>query len=203
MRGDVVFEPGPDGDYGKRRLEIAAEYLRTKRLRWDTYFYNVANAVGGNSLCLSRKIGAVLTRDKAIISTGYNGPPAGIPVCSERYHIDPMVGNKVCEMDYGSDPNDLICPRYFFGFNSGEGLEYCVAGHAERNSLIQAAKNGIHTLGSIMYINCPIPCKDCLIEIINAGVSEIVCTSLDYYDEASKYLIKQAHGLQVRELVLE
>jgi len=181
----VVYGPGPDGDYGAKRAERA----RLKQVRWDGYFLRVADAVGSNSQCLSRKIGAVLTRDKSIVSTGYNGPPVGVPVCSERYHIDPMVENKVCEMDYGPDPDDLICPRYFFGFKSGEGLEYCVAGHAERNSLIQAAKNGSATLDTTMYINCPVPCKDCLIEIINAGVSEVVCTTMDYYDEASKYLI--------------
>jgi dCMP deaminase len=75
------------------------------------------------------------------------------------------------------------------GYKSGEGLDLCVAGHAERNALINAARNGIAVKGTTIYMNCPIPCKDCLIEIINAGISEIVVTEQSFYDETSKYIL--------------
>jgi len=52
-------------------------------MNWDTYFYNLCNAVSKNSKCLSRNLGAVITRDKYIISTGYNGPPSGGSHCSD------------------------------------------------------------------------------------------------------------------------
>ena len=89
------------------------------------------------------------------------------------------------------------CPRYYFGFESGKGLDICIAGHAERNSLINAARVGIKTKGLKMYMNCSIPCGDCLIEIINAGIEEIICIDETYYDEKSKYLLKHSN-LKVR-----
>jgi len=49
--------------------------------RWDTYFHSICIAVASKSPCLSRKIGAILVRDKSIVATGYNGPPRGVPHC--------------------------------------------------------------------------------------------------------------------------
>ena len=57
-------------------------------MNWDQYFYDVCVVVSKNTKCFSRKIGAILVRDKSIVSTGYNGPPRGIPHCDERYSID-------------------------------------------------------------------------------------------------------------------
>ena len=61
---------------------------------------------------------------------------------------------------------------------------------------------GISTKGCILYMNCGIPCKDCLIEIINAGIEEIVVTSRNYYDSESEYLLLQS-GLMFRTFDLE
>lgn len=185
----IRYGPGND-DYGRNRPKPDM----SNNIRWDGYFLNVAKAVGSNSKCHSRKIGAIIVKDKAIISTGYNGPPAGVPICYERQWKDTMVIDKMLEMDL-KVTKDHICPRHMFGFKSGEGLQYCIAGHAERNAIIQAAKNGISTLSTTMYMDCPIPCKDCLIEIINAGIAEAVVTSMDFYDEASKYLLEQSNLL--------
>ena len=149
---------------------------------WDEYFFEVCNAVAKNSKCLSRKIGAILVRDKKIFSTGYNGPPTGMSHCNERYvhdHITKRVYKPI-----------NTCPRIMAGYNSGEGLHLCPAGHAERNTLNNAAALGISTKGSKMYMNCSIPCKDCLIEIINAEIEEIICTDFVYYDELSKIILR-------------
>jgi len=124
---------------------------------WDNYFMGIAYRVGMNSKCLSRKIGAVLVKDKSIISTGYNGPPREIPHCENRNE------NRV-----------LICPRRLTDCQSGECLDMCPAGHAERNAIVNAARMGVCTKGAILYCDCGIPCKDCLVEIINAGIIEIV-----------------------------
>jgi len=163
---------------------------------WDEYFYNVCKQVARNSKCLSRQIGAILVRDKSIVSTGYNGPPRGVPICDKRWKIDPLFVKM-----YGEKKDEEIvgkCPRYVVGFKSGEGLEICVAGHAERNSLINAARNGIATKGTTMYMTCGIPCSPCLVEIINAGVEEIVVTRLSFYDELnSRYLLNES-DLKVR-----
>ena len=57
-------------------------------MNWDTYFLKVCETIALNSKCLSRKIGAIIVRDKSIISTGYNGPPSGVDPCSYRYTLD-------------------------------------------------------------------------------------------------------------------
>jgi dCMP deaminase len=82
------------------------------------------------------------------------------------------------------------CPRQFLGYKSGEGLHLCIAGHAERNAIVNAARYGIAVKGAQMYMNCPVPCTPCLIEIINAGISEVIVTELKYYDEMAEQLVK-------------
>ncbi len=54
------------------------------RPSWDEYFLNIAEVVSTRSTCPRRSVGAVLVRDRQILSTGYNGAPRGLPHCSER-----------------------------------------------------------------------------------------------------------------------
>src|SRR5574343_1322531 len=163
-------------------------------MTWDEYFLSVCNAVGENSKCLSRKIGAILVRDKKIFSTGYNGPPPGMSHCNERLHYDEKTDKRIKPIN--------ICPRIMLGYKSGEGLHICTASHAERNTILNAASLGISVKDSTMYMNCGIPCKDCLIEIIIAGIDRIVCTSFDYYDELSKRIL-QDPGVKLKVCVYE
>ena len=131
-------------------------------MTWDYYYLNICRAVASNSKCHSRQIGAIIVRDHVVICTGYNGPPRGFPHCS--------------------DP----CPRRRLGYDTGQGLHLCPAAHAERNAVDQAARLGIATAGATMYMNCPVPCKDCLITLIQAGIVEVVCTDPDsLYDYMS------------------
>jgi len=157
---------------------------------WDLYFLRLAKEVASNSKCLSRKIGAVLVKNKAVVSTGYNGPARGMKHCDER-------DLKFYLALEGNEPDELLgnaskCPRRELGYKSGEGLHLCQAGHAERNALIQAARNGISTLGTTLYCYCPMPCKDCMIEIINAGVSRLVFLKGKDYDKYSKVLLEES-----------
>lgn len=171
-------------------------------MNWDKYFLEICKTVGLNSKCLSRQIGAIIVRDKTIISTGYNGPPRGVPHCGERYLRDGNLYNKLVsdpkihEMMYGREI-EKSCPRKILQFKSGEGLEWCVAGHAERNAIVNAARHGISIKDSTLYCNCPVPCTPCLIEIINAGIKEIVVTKLEYYDIMGEYLVKES-GIKLR-----
>jgi len=162
--------------------------------KWDEYYYRTCKEVASNSKCLSRSVGAILVRDKSIISTGYNGPPRGVPHCNERYTVDSKLISELRKK--GVDPTDTsnwnTCPRYVLGFKSGEGLEWCIAGHAERNCLINAAREGTCTKGSSIYMDCGIPCSPCLVEIINAGVLEVVVARKTYYDLMSEFLVKNS-----------
>jgi dCMP deaminase len=173
---------------------------QTTSKSWDKYYYDLCNQVASRSKCYSRAVGAVLVRDKTVICTGYNGPPRNVPVCDKRWDLDTALKNKFKEI-FGREPtSDDIkgkCPRKVLGFKSGEGLEWCVAGHGERNALIQAAREGVCTKNSTLYMNCEIPCTPCLVEIINAGVDEIVVTDFAFYDCSAEYLINNSK-LKVR-----
>ena len=131
--------------------------------RWDKYFHEICKAVSSKSPCISRQIGAILVRDKSIISTGYNGPARGFPHC---------VGPE--------------CPRRSMGLKSGEGLEHCPASHAEMNCIANASRIGSNTYGSILYMNSIIPCKFCAVILVNAGIKDIVVEKLEYYHEMSR-----------------
>ena len=80
-----------------------------------------------------------------MVSSGYNGIPRGV--------------------------NDNVPER-----NSREnGEKYYWMEHGERNAIINAARYGIQTLGTSMYLNCGVPCADCARAIINAGIWKVVC----------------------------
>lgn len=138
----------------------------TSRHKWDLHFMKEAKLWMGRSKCLSRQIGTVLVQSKHIIASGYNGPPKGVPHCD--YRDDE--GNYGYEISLSS-----TCPRQRMGFKSGEGMEYCVAIHAEINPIMQAAKMGISTNGATLYCYCGTPCIYCSKEIINAGIKRVVC----------------------------
>lgn len=180
---------------------ITLETLYNLR-KWDKYFYDLCNVIAGNSKCLSRTVGAVLVKDKSIVSTGYNGPPRGVPVCNKRFLLDEEIQKEADSkgLDYKECAKKDVCPRRLLGYKSGEGLEWCVAGHGERNALINAARMGIATFGAKLYMNCGIPCSACLVEIINAGISEIIVVDFNYYDRSSDYLLKQS-GLKYRRYI--
>ena len=175
-------------------------------MEWDEWYHELCTVVAKKSQCLSRKIGAILVRDKAVVSQGYNGPPRGVQTCDKRWLNDPKLrkaaGFKQEDgeflMMYG-EKLEGICPRYVpeMGFKSGEGLEWCVAGHAERNALINAARFGIATKGLKIYMDCGVPCTPCLVEIINAGIEEIIVTKMTFYDQSSEYLLKES-GIPIR-----
>lgn len=147
--------------------------MEFNRDHWDRYFISICDAVALNSKCKSRQLGAIIVRDKSIVSTGYNGPPRGVS------HCEP-------------------CPRKEHGYTSGEGLDICRAGHAELNVIINAARLGVSTVGTILYLNWIIPCKECSIAIINAGVVEVVCASCTKYDQLGMELLSEAK-VRIRE----
>jgi len=121
--------------------------------KWDKYFMNIARIVAhSNTSCIRRQFGAVLVRsDKSIISTGYNGAPAGVKSCGDRG----------------------FCYRDVNKIESGTRHEACYAVHAEQNAILFAAKHGSATDGAICYVTAK-PCSVCLRILVQAGVKEIV-----------------------------
>jgi len=158
---------------------------------WDTYFHDICDAVASKSPCLSRKIGAILVKDKVVIATGYNGPARGIPHCGhDRY----MADETLAQIAYDSPRAiNLIkfrtkCPRQVLGYKSSEGLHLCTAEHAERNCIASAARLGVSTKHTRLYMNACLPCKNCITLLINAGIREIIVDDNNYYDKYSKFI---------------
>jgi dCMP deaminase len=85
------------------------------------------------------------------------------------------------------------CPRKMLGAKSGERLDLCIAIHAEEDVILNCFESNRNPKGCKMYLTCGIPCMECLKKIIKVGISEVVVTSLDYYDNQSKYLIENSN----------
>ena len=121
--------------------------------KWDDRFMELAGVISGWASCYKadRKIGAVIVKNKRIVTTGYNGAPAGITTCVERGE----------------------CLREKLGIASGTRHELCYAVHAEQNAIIQAARLGISIDGATLYCTHQ-PCVLCAKMIVNAGIRRVV-----------------------------
>ncbi|MEG1831543.1 MAG: cytidine/deoxycytidylate deaminase family protein [Raoultibacter sp.] len=142
------------------------------RPSWDEYFMLLATEVASRTTCLRRAVGAVIVKDRRILSTGYNGVPTGIRHCDE-------VG----------------CLRQQLGVPSGQRHEICRGLHAEQNAIIQAARYGTNIEGASIYITTQ-PCIVCAKMIINAGITEIVYQN-PYPDELSQDMLAES-GITLR-----
>jgi dCMP deaminase len=162
--------------------------------KWDDYFHLICQSIASKSSCLSRKIGAILVRNKSIVSTGYNGPPRGVPHCGhERFTKDKLLSELLTQsVDYkeiwGITDIGNTCPRKLLSYESGTHMELCPAQHAEENAISNAARNGVSTLGCTLYMNSIQPCKNCIGTLINAGITEIVIEQLKPYDTYSEFI---------------
>ena len=142
--------------------------------KWDHRFMEMAQLVSTWASCYQqeRKIGAVIVKDKRVMTTGYNGAPAGVKTCVERGE----------------------CLRKRLGIPSGTRQEMCYAVHAEQNAIIQAAKLGVNIDGSTLYCTHQ-PCILCAKMIVNAGIVRVVYHS-GYPDDFALDIFKEA-GVQV------
>lgn len=167
---------------------------------WDEYYFNIAIQAARRSRCLSRRIGAVLVKDRSVISTGYNGPPRGVPTCDKRWELDPKFNARYAGgLILPPDHKKPVCPRHLLGAKSGELLELCVAVHAEENAILNAAWHGIATKGATLFLNCGMPCFRCAARIINAGIEEVVVTDLEaLFDDTARYLLDKGN-IRVRQ----
>jgi dCMP deaminase len=142
-----------------------------KQLRpgWDEYFINIAKAVSLRATCMRRKYGAVITKDNVIVSTGYNGAPAGMEDCLEAGK----------------------CTRKELCIPHGERYELCHSVHAEANAIIRASVDELK--GATIYISgadngagecLSEPCMMCKRMILNARIIKVV-----FSDGNGKYYV--------------
>ena len=121
-----------------------------------------------------RAVGAIIVKNKRILTTGYNGAPAGIFNCRDKGE----------------------CMRDKMGIPSGTRQELCYAVHAEQNAIIQAAKLGVSVDGATLYCTHQ-PCTICTKMIINSGITRVVY-KYPYPDEFAGKLFAEA-GISVEK----
>jgi dCMP deaminase len=127
----------------------------------------MAELVATRSTCLRRNVGAVIVKEKRVLSTGYNGAPKGLKHCAE-------VG----------------CVRLQNNVEPGTRHELCRGVHAEQNAVIQAAYFGVSIKDSTMYTT-NFPCVMCAKILVNAGITEVVFKD-EYVDELSKAILSES-----------
>ena len=76
-----------------------------ERAPWDDYFMNIAKVVATRATCHRKFVGAVLVRDRMILSTGYNGSIRGMPHCSDDGH---MMENDHCVATIHAEMNAIL-----------------------------------------------------------------------------------------------
>ena len=76
-----------------------------QRVSWEEYFMNIAKEVATRSTCDRKHVGALITRDKTILSTGYNGSIRGMPHCDEAGH---MMENDHCVATIHAESNAVL-----------------------------------------------------------------------------------------------
>jgi dCMP deaminase len=145
-----------------------------ERPSWEAYFMDIAILVAKRSTCLRRAVGAVVVKDRRILSTGYNGAPTKVRHCLETG-----------------------CLRERMNVPSGERHELCRGIHAEQNAIIQAAFHGVPIRDASLFCT-NLPCSICAKMIINAGIKMIYYLD-GYADSMSEEMLQEA-GVAVAKI---
>ena len=144
-----------------------SKYLpRVQQVQWDHYYMSVAQMVRTRANCIHADVGAVLVLDNRIISTGFNGTPAGFTNCHDG-------GCERCRLKKLGRAGELQDAEAIEFATGPKQLDVCICVHAEANALLSAARCGTRTEGSCLYATSQ-PCFICLKEAHQAGVKRIV-----------------------------
>lgn len=140
----------------------------------DTNFINIATELATASKCVSKQVGAVIVKDGRILSTGYNGTPAGFTNC-----VDHWDGAYTSEHHEWSKTYEI---------------------HAEMNAIIWAARKGISIEGATIYVTLE-PCSECSKNLIASGIKRIVYKTPyehTHSDTISKFI--KDNGVSIEQL---
>lgn len=142
---------------------------------WDKTFIEIAKLIAEHSTCVRKQVGALIVKDKRIVSTGYNGVPSGLKHCNKFF-----TENNLKEPDFYNKHGDF-----------SKKFEL----HAEQNAILFAGKVYTSCEGATLYTTLS-PCSDCCKLIAGAGIKRVVyCEEYDR-DTAGIDLLKQL-GIEV------
>lgn len=140
-----------------------------QRPSWDEYFIQMADLVGTRGTCDRGRAGAVIAKDKRMLSAGYAGSPVGLPHCDEVGHEMHTVTNE-----------------------DGTTSRHCIrTAHAEQNAIANAARVGVGVEGATLYCKM-LPCYICAKMIINAGIKRVVALKDYHATKRSKEIFNDA-----------
>jgi dCMP deaminase len=171
----TVTNDGSLDQLHERVQEVLERSYFFERPGWDEYFMAIARVVASRSNCVKRKVAAVITVDRRIISTGYNGTPRGVRNCNEGG-----------------------CPRCNAFAEGGTRLDECLCSHGEENAITQAAYHGVSVRGGTLYTTFS-PCLTCTKMIINAGIVEVIYNA-DYPLGGTALELLREAGVKVRRV---
>jgi len=140
----------------------------------DKNFLNIAHEISSASKCVSKQVGAVIVKNGRILSTGYNGTPAGFTNCCDYWNNE-----------YTKEHHEW-------------SKTYEI--HAEMNAIIWAAREGISIKDATIYVTLE-PCSDCSKNLIASGIKRIVY--LKSYEHNDSKIITQFlkdNGVQIEKL---
>jgi dCMP deaminase len=177
LADETILNDGSLEDLHAAVQSVLVKRIYFERPGWDEYFLSIARVVASRSNCVKRKVAAVITVDRRIISTGYNGTPRGVRNCNEGG-----------------------CARCSSFGPGGTELGECVCSHGEENAITQAAYHGVSVRGGTIYTTfCP--CLLCTKMIINSGLTEVVFNAEYPMGDFSLSLLREA-GVSVRKMEL-
>jgi dCMP deaminase len=172
-----LVNDGSISDLHENLQEVLEASLFFERPSWDEYFMSIARVVATRSNCVKRKVASVITRDRRIVSTGYNGTPRGVRNCNEGG-----------------------CPRCNSFAQGGTRLDECLCSHGEENAITQVAYHGVSVKDATIYTTLS-PCLICTKMIINVGIVEVVYNAKYPMGEVPLALLNEA-GVKVRQVSL-
>jgi len=142
----------------------------------DKIFLKIATELSKASKCVSKQVGAVIVKDGRILSTGYNGTPAGFINCNEHWQ-----GEYTKEHHEWSKTYEI---------------------HAEMNAIIWAAREGISIEGATIYVTLE-PCSECSKNVIASGIKRIVYEK-EYEYTQSKVISQfiKDNGVSIEQLCI-
>lgn len=149
------------------------------RISRDEMLMSMAKIAALRGTCSRASVGTAIARDGRILSTGYNGAPAGVK------HCDHTCDCKLSDWD----------PVVLQHTASCSSLKPCLtAVHAEANAIAWAARGGISLLDSTMYVTMS-PCRSCAQLIINSGITRIVIDK--WYRDPSGVQLLASVGMEI------
>lgn len=161
----------------------------------------IAYLISQESKCCSWKVGAVIEKNGRIISTGYNGSPAGGVNCCDHAEDQGWLGED--RTSHSGLRQDGFKPKKF-----GLLKEYRDAHsawskvneiHAELNAILFAARNGSSIEGATMYVTLS-PCPDCAKAIAQSGIKKLVyCETYDKNEPGWDTILREA-GVEIYEV---